>query len=167
MRPAVLDGAQAFFLDSPGQGRHPPPRLSGELSLVDTVGWSGVLSLTLQAPPELLSLLTAGGGENPSLAVCFAGTCASPSVLGAHLPFFKDFGRKLLPLHLSSFVAAALKKIGAPFSKHWGEVLHAFTQCVCHLHRVLHVAFDPEPLSQTEWEVTALTGLSSRLSSKV
>lgn len=110
MRPAVLDGAQAFFLDSPGQGRHPPPRLSGELSLVDTVGWSGVLSLTLQAPPELLSLLTAGGGENPSLAVCFAGTCASPSVLGAHLPFFKVFGRKLLPLHLSSFVAAALKK---------------------------------------------------------
>lgn len=41
-----------------------------------------MLSLTLQAPPELLSLLTAGGGENPSLAVCFAGPCASPSVSG-------------------------------------------------------------------------------------
>lgn len=50
------------------------------------------------------------GRGDPSLAVCFAGPCASPSVSGAHRPFFRVFGRKLFPWRLSSFVAAALKK---------------------------------------------------------
>lgn len=155
------------FLDSPGQGRHPLPQLSGELSWTLWGGAFGVLSLTLQAPPELLSLLTAGGGENPSLAVCFAGPCASPSVSGLICRSSKFLAESCYLCTFPHLWLLLKKKVEAPFARHWGEILRAFPQRLCHLHGVSHIALDPEPPSQSQREAAALPGLSPSLSSKV
>lgn len=137
-------------------------------TFVDIVGGGfGVLSLTLQAPPELLSLLTAGGGENPSLAVCFAGPCASPSVSGLICRSSKFLAESCYLCTFPYLWLLLKKKVEAPFARHWGEILRAFPQRLCHLHGVSHVALDPEPPSQSQREAAALPGLSPSLSSKV
>lgn len=94
------------FLDSPGQGRHPLPQLSGELSWTS---WEEVRGAVFDPPgsPRVTFSSDSRWWGEPLTGCVLCRALRLPVCFGAHLPFFKVFGRKLLPLHLSLFVAAA------------------------------------------------------------